>query len=358
MKKLFLSFAVCALALSACTSEDVINEGPQSNAITFKNVVDKNVRALTSETLSQFYVFGYYTKGADLNTRFSIFTDTPVTKSGDTWSSSISRYWVKDATYSFYAFSCENKDIAAAYGGPSVGQNDGVFRINYTCHTDDDTSHDLVFASSTNVTGKEKDNDPVTLQFKHILSKISLRFVSDFPEGYEVQISNISISDFENKGTFTASKNGHSEGSWGAVEYDDKNAKSFSLNALGSDITGSGKDLSGKDYVPVETSSCYMIPNNYNAGVGGDNPVKIKFDIRLLNPSLAETNQTILSNTLSGYWHPQWRQGTQYVYTIHISGNEAGMDKIDFNVGVSDWNDPTSDNNPQKINIALDYMIE
>lgn len=83
--------------------------------------------------------------------------------------------------------------------------------------------------------------------------------------------------------------------------------------------------------------------------------MKIKFNIRLINPTLG--NQTIASNTLVGSWHPNWRQGTQYVYTVHLSGSEAGMEKIEFNVGVTDWNNPDSDNVPEKINISLDYVL-
>ncbi|MDE5886116.1 MAG: fimbrillin family protein [Muribaculaceae bacterium] len=359
MKKILLSSLTCALALSACTSEDVINEGPQSNSITFKNVVNKNTRALDSGNFNQFFIYGYYTKGNDLNTRFNIFTDTPVNKTGDSWNSAISRYWVKDATYSFYAFTCENNDIAAKYGGASLGLNDGTFRINYTCHTDDGNSHDLLFASSTGIVGKLKDNPPVPLQFKHILSKVSLKFVSDFPEGYQVEITDISISDFENMGTFTASSNGSSEGTWDAVKYDENNLNRFTLTALNGNITSSDKDAQGNYiYSPVETSSCFMIPNNYNAGAGGDNPVKIKFKIRLINPKLGVGSQTVASNTLVGSWHPKWRQGTHYVYTVHLSGSEAGMEKIAFNVGVNDWNDPGTDNTPETINITLDYVIE
>lgn len=358
MKKNLLSLVTCGLVLTACTSEDVLNEGPQSNAITFQNVVNKNTRSLDSRTFSQFFVYGYYTKGADLNTRSHIFTNTPVNKTENGWSSAINRYWVKDASYSFYAYSCENVTMSPKYGGPSVDQNDGTFRINYTCHTDESgNSHDLLFASATNILGKEDGNTAVPLQFKHILSKISLKFVSDFPDNYLIEISNVKISEFENMGTFTASKSGNSEGSWSGVKYDDANAKSFTLNALnGVNLTGSGKDSDGNDYAPVETSPCFMIPNTYDAG-GGDNPVNIKFDIKLINPNLSGADKTVASNSLLGSWHPKWRPGTQYVYTVHLSGSEAGMEKIEFGVNVSDWNNPDTDNNPETIRISLDYNL-
>lgn len=350
MKKTLLSFAVCALALSACTSEDVISEGPQSNAITFTNVVDKNSRALNSDNFGLFYVFGYYTMGADLNKRMNIFTDTPVTKSGDSWSSAINRYWVDGANYSFYAYSCENKHIAPDYGGPSLDKNDGTFRLNYTSHSEGGVSHDLVFASATDIAGKETGNLPVPMQFKHILSKVDLNFVSEFPEGYVIRISNISVENFQNTGTFTANKKAVSDGtfgSWANVDYDGKQPNKFTLNTKGTATTTLGAD-------PVSTSEGYMIPHHYDPANSKDNPVKLQFNIDVTNAA----GQTVLSNTLVGSWHPNWRMGTQYTYTIRLSGGAAGMDEIKFGVGMTDWNNPGEDNYPEDIQIALDYQLQ
>lgn len=360
MKKILLSLAVGLMALTACTSNDVVEEGIQSNVIRFRNVVNKNSRALNSDNFGLFYVYGYYTKGNDLNTRFSIYTDTPVTKGEDgDWTTSIKRYWIKDATYNFYAYSCENTHIAPDYGGPSIGQFDGVFRLNYSCHAVNGISHDLLFTSATGVVGKEKDNQPVPFQFKHILSKINLKFVSEFPEDYELNISNISISQFQNTGTFTALKKVAADGtigSWSEQGYDGKVTNLFSLSTVGETSTSSKKDEKG-DYIkpPVVSTECYLIPYHYTTA---NNPVKIQFDLRVINPNLSAGNQTILSNTLTGTWHPNWRIGTAYTYIINLSGSEAGMEEIKFGVGIDDWNNPKDDNNPEIINISIDYKIE
>lgn len=347
MKRSFLTLVACALMLSACTSEDIINEGPQSNEITFRNVVDKNSRAMTSDNFGLFYVFGYYTLGNDLNKRLNIFTDTPVTRSGNDWASAISRYWVEGANYSFYAYSCENKHIAPNYGGPSVDKVDGTFRINYTCHAEAGTTHDLIFASATDVLGKEVGNEPVPMQFKHILSKVDLSFISEFPEGYTVEISNISIENFQNTGTFTANKKSVSDGtlgSWGNVDYDMNLPNKFTLNTKGNSTTTVGA-------APISTSECYMIPHHYEPSNSKDNPVKLQFNIKVINSA----NQTILSNTLVGSWHPNWRMGTQYTYTIRLTGGAAGMEEIKFGVGINDWNNPDEDNLPEDININIDF---
>lgn len=349
MKKFYFLMAASVVALSACTSEEVVQVSPQ-NTITFQNVVNKGTRALTTNNFGLFYVYGYYTKAADLNTRFNIFTDTPVTKGDNGWTASINRYWIDGATYSFYAYSCENKHIAPEYGGPSIGQSDGVFRLNYNSHVENGVSHDLLFASSTEILGKESGNQPVTMQFKHILSKIDLCFISEFPEGYNIEISNISISAFKNSGTYVANKKAVSDGTlgeWTLQEYSTKTVNTFNLNTRGNAVTFTGGD-------PIESSECYMIPFHYGTN---DNPVKIQFNIKVTNPFLAVGSQTIVSNTLVGTWHPNWRPGTQYTYNIHLSGGAAGMDSITFGVGIDDWNNPNEDNKPEDINISLDYQI-
>ena len=349
MKKTLLSLAVCAVALTGCTSQDVEEEGLQSNAISFRQVVNKDSRALNNSNFGLFYVYGYYTKAADLNTRFNIFTDTPVTKDPDgSWTSSINRYWIDGGVYSFYAYSCENLHVAPEYGGPSIGQSDGVFRLNYTSHSTGGNSHDLLFASATEIVGKETGNQPVPMQFKHILSKIDLSFVSEFPEGYEIEISNISISHFKNTGTFTANKKNVGDGTlgtWGSVGYEADQPNNFTINTVGNNKTTVGG-------TPIATSATFMIPYHYQVA---DNPVKIQFNIKVTNTDL---KQTVLSNTLTGTWHPNWRMGTQYTYTIRLSGGAAGMDQIKFGVGIDDWNNPMDDNKPETIDISLDYQLQ
>lgn len=347
MKKIiFTTLAVGAIALSACTSVE-----EESNAITFKNVVGKNSRALDSNNFGLFQIYGYYTKGADLNTRFNIYTDTPVTKTDDKWVTAIERWWIPEAIYSFYAFSCENSDIDPQYGGPSLDKNDGTFRINYTNHATNGKSHDLVFASATDIVGKLTGNAPVPLQFKHILSKIDIQFESQFPEGYVVEISNISIQNFQNTGTFTAFKKTVSDGSignWSNVDYDAKQPNNFKLNTVGEATTTVKGD-------PVISTECYMIPHEYDPVGSKDNPVKIQFSIKVFNPSLPDGQQVILSNVLSGTWHPVWRLGVYYTYIIRLSGSEAGMEPIKFDVSMTDWNKPGDDNKPEVIHINIDW---
>ncbi|MDE6308863.1 MAG: fimbrillin family protein, partial [Muribaculaceae bacterium] len=64
MKKHFFYLAAGAFALTACTSEDVIDDVQTTrNPIQFENVVNKMTRAtdLNTSNFKQFNVFGFYT---------------------------------------------------------------------------------------------------------------------------------------------------------------------------------------------------------------------------------------------------------------------------------------------------------
>ena len=95
MKKYFFFSALVALALSSCTQTN--EEGVQSNAIGFTNVVNKPSRAvegdLTNTTFDNFLVYGYYVKPG-LTTPFQIFNGVPVRKIIE---SGVSK-WVYDDT--------------------------------------------------------------------------------------------------------------------------------------------------------------------------------------------------------------------------------------------------------------------
>ncbi len=102
MKKHFFFLAAGALALSACTSEEVEHVSIQSNPISFENAVMKQSRAvsgdLTNENFDKFWVFGFYTQADKEANPIQIFSEDAVIKSKDTgeWSYSGTRFWVPD----------------------------------------------------------------------------------------------------------------------------------------------------------------------------------------------------------------------------------------------------------------------
>lgn len=84
MAKRYLLIAASALALTACSSEEVIDDVAASrNQIRFENVVNKPSRAvkdLDMNSLLQFNVFGFYTMPEDETHAHEVFNNVAVKK--------------------------------------------------------------------------------------------------------------------------------------------------------------------------------------------------------------------------------------------------------------------------------------
>lgn len=99
--------AVASLAMTACTNTEEVEQGfaQTSKQIGFVSHVNKNTRALINDNFEQFSVFGSYTKGTS-TIPVQIFNKTVVTKGESGWNyTDEARYWIQDATYTFYAYS-------------------------------------------------------------------------------------------------------------------------------------------------------------------------------------------------------------------------------------------------------------
>lgn len=363
MKKTIFLLAAGVMALTACTSTDVIEEGIQGNAIGFKNFVGKESRAIATTTdLTNFYVYGYYTKANDAASPISVFDGDKCKKSGDVWATTNTRFWVKDATYYFYAYSCENTAVSGANGNPGMNLSDinkALILDGYVCHNNaQGKPHDLIYATNDNgILGLESGNVPVPMKFYHILSKLNIEFSSAFPAGYDIAISDVVLSNYRDKGTY----NPKDTSPWTSVtrttdnDGDPDNMPEYKFAIVGDNIASAAVPAEGETPAvaakTVKTDDAYVIPFAYT------NPnVKISFKINVTNKNLGTTESQILSTNISGSWQPNWVIGTAYTYKVSISGGEAGMEKIEFSVategGIEGWKTPKEGNLPAEIKFS------
>lgn len=359
MNKRFFYLAASALVLSACTSESVTEDAVKNgSAIAFDNVVKKHSRAdvtdLSGNSLKQFNVFGYYTTPHNEYKAIEVFNDVPVTRNADgKWSyTGEQRSWVPGGKYFFYAYSCgQISKLNTNYGDFTMDMtndlenSDRVLKINgYVC--DATHQHDLIYASNTGATesdpfagiiGKDKANKPVQFQFSHLLSKVKAQFSSEFPEGYEIYISDVTIQNIRNVGSY----NPNASSGWQNVVRDPEDSFPFVylLNTDDPETTPIHTTVGGD---AVSTNSAFVLPYTYN-----DNDVYIKFDLTVMNKG-----EEILNKELTGKFNPIWVAGYSYVYNIKINGSAAGLEVITFTTTtdesgnvVSEWvSDSTSPN--------------
>lgn len=347
MAKNLVYLAVGALTLTACTSEDVIDDVKTSskNVIKFENVVNKPSRAdLTSDNLEHFNVFGFYTMPGNDQHAHQVFFNTEVNKQSGAWTyAGGERYWVPGAKYYFYAYSCDNKGISDAmsngisYSLDMDGDKDASDRVleikNYVC--DNVHQHDLVFATNnTGILGLEESNPNVALQFKHILSKIKAKFTTKFPTEYEIVISDLSVENICDKGNYDPVSKWHS-----VVKTDD--AKALVLPTA-ADVEFMVKNTGETTPMAIATNPVYVIPNNTEVAL------KFTIDVYIGN----DRTEKVMSKTLTGKFTPSWQEGFQYVYNVSIDGTTTKMDVIVFTTGVDEFGNETDVTEPTDFEVT------
>lgn len=360
MSKSLVYLAVGALALTACTSEDVIDNVATSsrNVIKFENVVNKHSRAvdITSGSLKHFNVFGFYTMpGNDLHAH-QVFNNIPVERADDKsdwgYTDGGERYWVPGAKYYFYAYSCNNMAISSEMATgikyildmeDTKPASQRVLEIqNYVC--DNNHQHDLIFASNTGATetdafagikGLENGNVKVYLEFNHILSKVKAKFTTKFPEEYEIVISDITIQDIRDMGNYDPNRKWH--------------GVTRTADAQPLKLIDDGKSLmiknvlvgeeDNKKQMSTETEQYYVIP------CGSDDPSAVEVALKFTIDVYIHEDRTekVMSKTLTGKFIPTWEDGFQYVYNVDINGTTTNMEVIAFTTKVNEFEDEKSD---------------
>lgn len=337
-KKVFV-FTAAAIALTACTATDLIDENLNSGSmIGFNSNVSHTTRALSNDNFSKFMVYGGYTP-KDLTDYHTVFSGVTVSKEADgTWTyEGSSKYWVPEATYTFYAYSCEN--LKLSQGTPELstsGAEIGTFKITeFVCN--DGHQHDLIYAATNPITAKETGNAKVSLSFKHILTKVNAVFKSGFDSDYTIDISEVEFHNIYDKADFSSATN-----LWNnqarTIEYD---ASASQWTKVTLPIDGTDKTIQaakpgseGVEAVPAKeltTSTGFFLPVTYSS-----NNVTLSFKI-----VVKQDGNTIKTDYVKGNIKPEWAIGTSYTYNVTVNGSAAGVEKIEFEVdatnGIENW---------------------
>lgn len=359
-KRLFLLVAG-ALALTACTNEEVIDDVAASrNVIKFENAVNKLSRAkdLTTVTLKQFNVYGFYTVPGIDSHAHEVFKDEDVKNEGTGWKYTNTRYWIPEATYYFYAYSCGSvSKLNTDYGTFKLDTEnkenekklakDRPLKINgYLC--DFTHQHDLIFANSK-VEATAATNSAVSLEFTHILSKLQAKFTSNFPEEYTVVISNVQVKNIKNQGNYSYAIGGSNNG-WAEQKIKEGIPYVYLLNTKGeglaeTETADSEISVTSKDANPAKSNTAYVIPCAYTAETG---TVTISFDVKVMlgndqvfpapDNKNEGTSKTITLAT--NEFAPEWKEGFSYIYNIAIGPDDIKLNKISFTVDkIKGWED-------------------
>ncbi len=339
MKKelLILGLTGCMIALPACSEKDDAHAPSDSNAISLSAVVPNGSRgaSTTTATIKDFIVYAF-TEGSRL------MDGVKVTREGGSWTYSPTAYWPVNPV-NFYAYSPEIS-IATDITGEGGGHIPGYLN-NYNV--------DLLYSVRKDVVQQAA---PVSLNFRHALSKVSMMLSSTNPR-IKVVVSYISLKNVYREGSFdfpqesTLASTPDVVGSW-------TNLKSLTDMVTFAIIGNEDRvELTPQptDYT-LETLDCsYVIPQpltDVELSASGYSGTYIEVDCEIFDtatgaklwPNAKTPDYMLVQQTETGrIVYPAssdkvkaYLPGHAYVYNIQINNPDV-LDKIEFDVTVDDY---------------------
>lgn len=203
MKKVFFLGIAAATMLASCSKNETVDV-PQGKAIGFSNTfVDNATRSVVDpsfkkETLPNFAVYGYTQNG-------QIFDGETVSSvdGGTSWTYSPTQYWVEGNQYAFAAIAPASVSVSdAELTGTSVDD----YKVGMTVSFTNDGKTDLLYANGGAFNADETfmaSPDPVSLTFKHQLSKVKFSFNNNVSGAYKIKVTDVKITNAKETGTLT-----------------------------------------------------------------------------------------------------------------------------------------------------------
>ena len=206
MKKILLMGIAAAAMLASCSLDETLETARDTRVIGFSNAfVDNATRSVvdpsfTKENLENFAVYGFTQNG-------QIFDGVTVSSSdnGATWTYNPPQYWVEGNQYAFAAIAPANTVVADE---TLLGTSVVDYKVGMTVSFTNDGNTDLLYANGGAFDANETfmaNIQPVSLTFKHQLSKVKFSFKNNVSGAYNIKVTDVKITDANSTGTLTVS---------------------------------------------------------------------------------------------------------------------------------------------------------
>lgn len=209
-----------AAMLASCSKDETVEMAPNTRAISFSNAfVDNATRSVvdpsfTVATLDNFAVYGFTQNG-------QIFDEVTVLSAddGSTWTYNPIQYWVEGNQYAFAAIAPASVSVS---GETLTGSSVADYKVGMTVSFTNDGKTDLLYANGGAFDANETfmaSIQPVSLTFKHQLSKVKFSFKNNVSGAYNIKVTDVKITDAKSTGTLTVST--AADNAWDNVGGDD-----------------------------------------------------------------------------------------------------------------------------------------
>lgn len=325
MKRSLFMLGVAVAALSGCSQSEIL-EVAEGRAIGFSSFVNNNTRAVnevTKDNLSEYYVFGNY--GNDGASDWS----------GQAFNNELNTtlyYWQPGKIYRFGAYADGNGGKIAS---SAVNFDAATQKLTFTNYTPEDTK-DLVAAVTENQTANDhsnEKNDPVQLNFKHLLSQVKLTFTSTAAATYKLTISDVRITEAVSTctGDYTASGV-----TWNTDDSTTKNGYVYDFfGTEGKEISSEVSQYQSKLVIPQSgTEQLYVY---FTATIEGEEPSESTNLTKKFKAALGHTAAD--GDSDNNKWQPSYCYN--YIANVEIKDivdNPDNLVEINFEVNsVEEW---------------------
>lgn len=297
--------AAVALALGGCSKTETTGAA-QGGVIGFAgsgidNITKAGDLATSDNSFNKFYVYGGYqpTDGSAVTS----FDKVEVSKSEDNWTYNPVRYWI-NGTWKFEAYSTSAETNTDNVSDASWTYTDG---LKFTVNSDNSHQGDLVYGAPTSnnisVTDATETQSPVSLKFKHLLSKIQFKFTLD----NTVSAYTVKLSDFKVYGMITNGSFVNATLSVGTIKAEEASAYTGFATEGGEEVEANG----------LVAGPFYVIPQEVKTG---DDAFAITFNAVVTDGENILKNGTVTAVVPQGAdgAHASWVAQNFYQYSATI----------------------------------------
>lgn len=339
MKKILLMGIAAAAMLASCSLDETLETARDTRVIGFSNAfVDNATRSVvdpsfTKENLGNFAVYGFTQKG-------QIFDGVTVSSSdnGATWTYNPTQYWVEGNQYAFAAIAPASVSVS---GEILTGSSVSDYKVGMTVSFTNDGNTDLLYANGGAFDANETfmaSIQPVSLTFKHQLSKVKFSFKNNVSGAYNIKVTDVKITDANSTGTLTVST--ATENVWSEVG---GTPLELAFGAAGTTNESTADAIAFGNEVETYNEQL-MIPT-----ASSTETYNVTFTVELLNGtvSMGTYNHTA---TISGV---ELKLGYCYDFAAELNAEnivvdpddpDAELKPIEFTVNeISDWIDTDKD---------------
>lgn len=353
MRTKYLVAALSAVALTACTNDEVM-EVNRGRGITFQVATEASTRATatTTGTIDEFTVWGFTTENGENKTLMDALA---VTKTGETWGYTGTIYWPANPV-DFYSVSPTPESGKVSGGTVSIA-NDAQTISNFTANTDQSKQVDLLYAVNKGEKKADHTASAVSINFRHALSQIVFK-AKNTNDNLKVTIRGVKVGNIKKTGDFTypsssttthnAFENGTitagTQGTWANVETEETFAAGITQQTLDG-VVSEAVDLTTKTGAAY-SGALFMIPQALTAWdpetTGALSPTNkgVYFlvdcqmqsgedDVTVWPTAEMDTDEDGYAEVAIPASNLTWDQGKKYVYTFVFGeggGYEPGTD--------------------------------